>query len=134
VSPGIYAVQVRKEGFTTYQVSDLQIEVGQAAALDITLHLGETRTVVTVSSADTEALDTTSNVIGTVVDSAQVQGLPLNAAISCNWRCWQEEPGDVSPASSVTCPMWALRTGPSFCPERCLTQWAISWTAYRSAA
>jgi hypothetical protein len=45
---------------------------------DINLQVGDLRTVITVSSAGTEALDTTSNVIGTVVDSMRVRELPLN--------------------------------------------------------
>jgi len=90
-------------------VSDLQIEVGQAAALDITLHLGETRTVVTVSSADTEALDTTPMSFGTVVDSAQVQGLPLNGRNFLQLALLAGGAGDVSPASSVYVP----NVGPS---------------------
>src|ERR1700693_3287602 len=60
VNTGIHAVRVTKEGFNTYQMDDLKIEVGQQAALDITLQIGGVRTVVNVSSADKEALDTKS--------------------------------------------------------------------------
>jgi hypothetical protein len=78
MSAGIYEVQVTKEGFSTHQVDDLKIDVGQRAALEITLRIGELRSVMTVASADASALDTESNVIGTVVDSGRVRDLPGN--------------------------------------------------------
>src|SRR6476646_5810775 len=36
MSAGIYEVRVTKEGFSTHQVDDLEIEVGQRAAVEIT--------------------------------------------------------------------------------------------------
>ena len=60
IIPGVYAVQVTKAGFSICQMDDLKVKVGPQAALDIALQIGELRTVVTVSSAVTEALDTTS--------------------------------------------------------------------------
>ena len=104
VSTGIYTVRLTKVGFSTYQVDDLMIEVGEQAALDITLQIGELRTVVTVSSADTEALDTKSNVIGTVVDSAQVQELPLNGRNFLQLALLAGGASDISPANNVYTP------------------------------
>jgi len=101
VSAGIYAVRVTKASFSTYQMDDLKIEVGQQPALDITLKVGELRTVITVSAADTEALDTESNVIGTVVDSAQVQNLPLNGRNFLQLALLAGGAADISPANDV---------------------------------
>jgi Carboxypeptidase regulatory-like domain len=104
LSPGVYVIRVTKVGFSTYQMDDLKIEVGQQAALDITLQIGEVRTVVTVSSADAEALETTSNVLGTVVDSAQVQELPLNGRNFLQLALLAGGAGDVSPANNIYSP------------------------------
>jgi hypothetical protein len=98
-------------------MDDLKIEVGQQAALDITLQIGELRTVVTVSSADREALDTKSNVIGTVVDSAQVQELPLNGRNVLQLALLAGGPADISSANNI----FTLNVGSSF-PEPCLTR------------
>jgi len=78
ISTGSYTLRATKSGFSTYLVNDLTIEIGQRAVLDVTLRVGEIRTAITVSAADTAALDVESNVIGTVIDSARVTSLPLN--------------------------------------------------------
>lgn len=104
VNVGIYTVQVAKLGFATYQMDDLRIEVGQRAALDVTLLIGETRTLVTVSSADTEALETKSNIIGTVVDSAQVRELPLNGRNFLQLALLAAGAADISPANNMFTP------------------------------
>jgi hypothetical protein len=78
VEPGLYSVRITKQGFSTYEIDPLRIEVGERAALDVTLRIGEIRTAVEVSSADRSTLDAESNAIGMVVDSGRVRDLPLN--------------------------------------------------------
>lgn len=78
VPAGDYRVQVAKDGFDTQSVQGIQLQVGQTAALDVTLRVGAVSTVVSVSGEQAVLLETESNVIGTVVDSDRVQSLPLN--------------------------------------------------------
>lgn len=77
VVPGVYELQVTLEGFETYQVRSLRVEVGQRATVDVTLRVGQVSNVVTVEAGAVQ-LETTSNAIGTVVDSGRVNELPLN--------------------------------------------------------
>jgi hypothetical protein len=78
IEPGTYAVRVTKGGFSTHERDGLTIEIGRRATVDVTLQISELRDVITVSSSDQTALETESNVIGTVVDSGRVRDLPLN--------------------------------------------------------
>ena len=59
-------------------MKNLNVEVGQVATLDVSLKVGQISTVVSVSADKVILLETESNAIGTVVDSARVESLPLN--------------------------------------------------------
>jgi Carboxypeptidase regulatory-like domain len=78
VAPGVYFLRVTKEAFDAYELKGIQVEVGQLATLDVSLKVGQISTVVSVSAEKVILLETESNAIGTVVDSAQVESLPLN--------------------------------------------------------
>jgi hypothetical protein len=78
VAPGVYFLRVTKEAFDSYELKGIQVEVGQLATLDVSLKVGQISTVVSVSAEKVILLETESNAIGTVVDSAQVESLPLN--------------------------------------------------------
>jgi hypothetical protein len=78
IEPGTYMLRVTKAGFSTCQIEDLSIAVGQRVALDVAMQIGDLRSVVTVLSQDQARLETESNVVGTVVDSGRVRDLPLN--------------------------------------------------------
>jgi len=75
---GLYSVRVEKEGFNREQMNDLRIEVGGVASIDLSLHIGEIRTAVKVLLPTEAELNAESSTIGSVVDSNQVQQLPLN--------------------------------------------------------
>ncbi|MFN0105902.1 MAG: carboxypeptidase regulatory-like domain-containing protein [Bryobacteraceae bacterium] len=77
VTAGGYKMEVSKAGFTTTAMDDLHVEIGGRLVLEVSLHLGETRTEIVVSGAAT-ILDTETNVVGTVVDSGRIANLPLN--------------------------------------------------------
>ena len=77
VTPGVYTVRVSSEGFATQEVSDLTVQVGQRAAVNVELAIGQITDVVTVEAAAV-LLETESNVIGTVVERERVDELPLN--------------------------------------------------------
>ncbi len=78
LSLGAYTLRVSKEGFETFEVTAFNLEIGQLASFDVVLKVGQLSTVVTVSGAERVLLQTESNTIGTVIDSARVEELPLN--------------------------------------------------------
>lgn len=78
VPPGQYLLEAQKAGFDTKRITGVQVQVGQVATLDLTLQVGALSTVVSVSGEQSTIIDAESNVIGTVVNSQQVQQLPLN--------------------------------------------------------
>lgn len=78
LTPGGYTLRITKEGFEAEELRNITLEVGQRASYDIGLKPGKITDVVTVAAENVPQLETESNVIGTVVDSARVQDLPLN--------------------------------------------------------
>lgn len=78
VTPGAYILKVSKEGFQSQEIKDIQLEVGQRGSFDIDLKPGQISSTITVTAETMPQLETESNVVGTVVDSARVQELPLN--------------------------------------------------------
>ena len=77
ITPGVYTVRVSSEGFETQEITDLQVAVGQRAAVNVELAVGQVTNVVTVEAAAV-LLETESNAIGTVVNRERVNELPLN--------------------------------------------------------
>ncbi|MDX1981945.1 MAG: carboxypeptidase-like regulatory domain-containing protein [Bryobacteraceae bacterium] len=73
-----YTLRITKEGFDTYELKGLQLEVGQSGSVEAELKVGQISSVVSVTAERMVALETESNVLGTVVDAAQVESLPLN--------------------------------------------------------
>jgi hypothetical protein len=78
VIAGVYSLRVEKEGFTSHLVKGLEIDVGTQATLTITLRVGVISSAITVLPPSSVELSAESNMIGSVVDSGQVQQLPLN--------------------------------------------------------
>ena len=74
---GTYEVAVEKTGFSTAKATNIRLEVGAVAALDIKLAVGSTADAVTVSS-DTPLVETTRSATSTVITAAQVAELPVN--------------------------------------------------------
>jgi hypothetical protein len=77
VIPGVYTIRVSSDGFETQEITDLQVAIGQRAAVNVELAVGQVTNVVTVEAAAV-LLETESNAIGTVVDRERVNELPLN--------------------------------------------------------
>jgi hypothetical protein len=77
LNPGKYSVTVKSNGFSEKVLTNIVLAVGQDGALDVTLSLGSTSDVVTVS-ASAAVTDTESSSQGTVIDNQKVVGLPLN--------------------------------------------------------
>lgn len=77
LNPGKYSVSVKASGFGEKVLTNIVLAVGQDGSLDVTLSLGSTSDVVTVS-ASAAVTDTESSSQGTVIDNQKVVGLPLN--------------------------------------------------------
>ena len=77
ITPGAYTVRISSEGFATKEITDLDVQVGQRAAVNVELAVGQVTNVVTVEAVAV-LLETENNAIGTVVDSERVKELPLN--------------------------------------------------------
>lgn len=79
LQPGLYTVTAEQTGFETSSVKDVQVIIDQHARVDIVLRLGAvSQSVVVNAGGATPMLDTASNSLGTVMDSARVENLPLN--------------------------------------------------------
>jgi len=77
ITPGSYVVSASAPGFVEQRVPEFTLAVGQAATIDFALAVGSQTEVVTVHGA-TLQLDTASANLGLVVETKQVNDLPLN--------------------------------------------------------
>lgn len=77
LEPGVYKITVRREGFRTLVRLGVRLDVGKPARVDFTLPLGSMQETITVEGAPAgpPAADAS---IGTLVESGQIQRLPLN--------------------------------------------------------
>lgn len=79
IPPGLYSLRVVSDGFDAYELTQFRVTVAQRATINVTLQVGQISNVVTVeASGQAILLETESNALGTLVDSEQVEELPLN--------------------------------------------------------
>lgn len=74
---GFYNVSATAAGFKKYQVSHFEITVGQQAALNVTLDVGNVNESVTVQ-ADAVHVDTTSGEVSNLITGTQASQIQLN--------------------------------------------------------
>ena len=77
LSPGVYTITAQKEGFSTFTIANVKIEVADSIARNITLQVGAVSTSVSVE-AEAAALQTDSPAIAATVVRQQIEELPLN--------------------------------------------------------
>jgi hypothetical protein len=75
---GVYTLTIGRTGFTSKAYSDVVVQAAQVTDLKAQLTVGSTTQTLQVSAETSPVLQTTSNAIGTVVDTKQIQDLPLN--------------------------------------------------------
>jgi Carboxypeptidase regulatory-like domain len=75
--PGSYVLEVSAQGFRATRTDNVRLNVDQQARLDVKLEIGSATQDVKVTD-DVDLLQTSDASVGTVVDSQQVQTLPLN--------------------------------------------------------
>jgi hypothetical protein len=77
LQPGTYTLQVKKEGFSTYDQTGIVLDVGSTPTVDVVLQVGSTSQTVEVTAVST-AVETHSNSVGQLVDHQEILDLPLN--------------------------------------------------------
>ncbi len=77
VQPASYAMKVAKEGFSTLTQGEVVMQVNQTATYDFKLRVGATQQTVEVE-ATAAAIEASTSELGTVINEAAVQDLPLN--------------------------------------------------------
>ncbi|HWW16661.1 MAG TPA: TonB-dependent receptor [Candidatus Dormibacteraeota bacterium] len=77
LAPGDYQVKVAAPGFAEYEAL-VRVEVGQQASLKIRLSVKAQTTVVVINDENVPQVNTVSSVVDGVVDSEQIDNLPLN--------------------------------------------------------
>jgi len=77
LAPGDYHVKVAAPGFAEYEAL-VRVEVGQQASLKIRLSVKAQTTIVVINDENVPQVNTVSSVVDGVVDSEQIDNLPLN--------------------------------------------------------
>ncbi len=75
--PGQYQVKVAAAGFQTAVTNGVELQVQQTARIDFTVAVGQAAQLLEVS-ANAAALTTDNATVGTVIEEARIQELPLN--------------------------------------------------------
>jgi len=74
---GKYNVAFKQQGFRDFQENAVKIDVNSALRIDVRMELGAANTTIAVKS-DTLQVETQSSQMGLVVESDQMEALPLN--------------------------------------------------------
>lgn len=77
VPTGPYKVEVTHQGFKTGTVDNIILHVADRVRADVTLDIGATGEVVTVS-AETQTVNTSTSDLGATINTTSVTNLPLN--------------------------------------------------------
>ena len=77
ITPGRYTIQANAQGFNPQKVAEFVLAVDQIATFDFSLALGSQKELVTVEATAAQ-LNVTSAGLGTVIETKQVNDLPLN--------------------------------------------------------
>ncbi|HEY1423072.1 MAG TPA: TonB-dependent receptor [Candidatus Acidoferrum sp.] len=75
---GTYTVTVEKAGFKQGVVSGIQVEVSSERRADVTLQPGEISQKIEVTGDELPQVESTSNVLGGIIESKVVTNLPVN--------------------------------------------------------
>jgi outer membrane receptor protein involved in Fe transport len=74
--PGKYSLLIRRDGFTTVEVPDIVLNVGDQKSLQVALKVGDVKAAIEVRPDET--LVNTSPAVATTIDRTFVSNLPLN--------------------------------------------------------
>jgi len=82
LTPGTYRVKAERTGFKAVSVSDVEVSVGKATALKLTLEVGSVAEVVNVSIADAVAIDQSSTAVDANLDDELFQNIPVQRGVT----------------------------------------------------
>jgi hypothetical protein len=77
LKPGTYRITVAKSGFKSAAVADVKLDVQQSRSVNVTLELGQTTEVVTVTGR-AATVETTSSTVSQTIENKRIADLPLN--------------------------------------------------------
>src|SRR5271156_6122224 len=77
ITPGSYTLSASAQGFNPQKVAEFVLAVSQIATLDFSLSVGSKQEVVNVEATEAQ-LEATSASLGTVIETKQVNDLPLD--------------------------------------------------------
>ena len=77
LTPGTYTVSIKKEGFSTKEMTDVAVRIGTNSAIRPQLQIGNFSDTVTVNAA-APLVDPTQSALSSVVDKRSIESLPLN--------------------------------------------------------
>ena len=77
ITPGRYTIQANAKGFNPQKTDEFVLAVDQIATFDFSLKIGSDTTVVAVQATEAQ-LDVTGATLGTVIETKQVNDLPLD--------------------------------------------------------
>jgi hypothetical protein len=77
LAPGAYHLEVHAPGFKRYIRDGLEVNAGERVGVDIRLELGQMTESVNVT-AEAPMLETTTGTAGQVINSSQVENMPMN--------------------------------------------------------
>jgi Carboxypeptidase regulatory-like domain len=76
VNPGNYNLSFTKDGFTSFQVNNQRVNIGQTLTIDATLKVGSTATTVEVTAAAGAELQTMNATVGGTLSGLSLLTLP----------------------------------------------------------
>jgi Carboxypeptidase regulatory-like domain/TonB dependent receptor len=78
VPPGDYEITVEAANFKKALLPKVNVTIGQAAVVDITLEPGQITESVTISDATSEIVETSKTSVSTTIDQQRINNLPIN--------------------------------------------------------
>jgi Carboxypeptidase regulatory-like domain/TonB dependent receptor len=78
LQPGFYEIRVTSANFKQSVLESVQVQVGQIASADLALEIGGQSETVTVTSSAEAQIERSDNTVSGVVNTVQIENLPLN--------------------------------------------------------
>jgi hypothetical protein len=78
LQPGVYEVKATANNFKQSVRQDIRVQVGQSTPIDFSLEIGGNTETVTVTATQEAQIERTDNTVSGVVNTIQIENLPLN--------------------------------------------------------
>ena len=77
IQPGVYTLKATLSGFRTHERRDIEVQVGSAHRIAVTMEVGALAEVVEITGG-APLLETANSAVGTVIENRAIVELPLN--------------------------------------------------------